>query len=268
MNVTIIQMNVQFKDLRANVETLVRQVETAMQKRPLPDVLVLPELWSCGFVPSPIDEFADDNGEHVQKFLGDLAQKYHVNIVGGSTPVRAGGKIYNRCYVFNRQGETVAHYDKTHLFSLSHEDQIFDKGEELVTFELDGVPSGIAICYDLRFPEVFQVQALHGIKALYILAAWPISRLTHWWPLLRARAIENQIYIIACNAAGTTPGGTQLAGNSGIINPWGEVLTSAHVDSAIIHGTLSSAMFLKVRSFISVYDDRRPDLYQKPIHTY
>lgn len=259
-------MEVKFKEPIANENTLMHCVEEAMQKHP--DILVLPELWSCGFVPTPLDGFVDKDGKHVQNLLGGLAKTYQVNIVGGSTPVLADGKLYNRCYIFNRQGETVAHYDKTHLFSLGNEDKLFAKGEELVTFELDGVPTGIATCYDLRFPEVFRAQALSGVKMLFLIAAWPISRLTHWWPLLRARAIENQIYLIACNASGLTPSGTQLAGNSGIINPWGEVLASAKTEPAITNATLSSAMFLKVRSFISVYKDRRPELYQKPIHHY
>lgn len=265
MNIAIIQLNVTFKAPHANAEAVAARIKTAMQKKP--DVIVLPELWSCGFVPTPIAPYVDDDGRATQKFLGSLAAQYHVNIVGGSTPVLDHGKIYNRCYVFNRNGDAIAHYDKTHLFSFGGEDKIFSKGEELMTFSLDGITAGIAICYDLRFPEVFRQLALAGCQMIFLPAAWPLARLNHWLPLLQARAIENQIYLIACNAAGIMPSGKKLAGNSALLNPWGESIRANEAET-ILYGKYNENELTKIRHYMSIYNDRRPDLYTKSIHRY
>ena len=221
MKVSILQMPVAFGRPETNIATLKDMVKDAMRDKP--DVLVLPELWRLGFYPRPIAPLADRDGREARQTLAQLAAHYGVNIVGGTVANvvtnKQGPHVYNTCFVYDRLGDLVAHYDKVHLFSPSGEAQDFKAGSQLVTCELDGVKCGIAICYDLRFPEFIRQLALAGIDILFLPAAWPESRLTHWQVLTRARAIENQMFVVAANEAGTDEQGNHLAGHSVIIDP-------------------------------------------------
>ena len=181
------------------------------------DVIILPELWSTGYYPAPVENFADVDGARTIDFLCAAAKKFSVNIIGGSVIVESGGKIFNRCHVANRRGELVAVYDKTHLFSFAHEDDVFTAGDKISVVELDGVKCGLAICYDLRFPEFVRKIALTGAEIIFIPAAWSLKRLMPRQILTKARAIENQIFVVFANSSGI----------SEVVNPRGEVVVES-----------------------------------------
>lgn len=253
MKAAVLQMKVALGQPEENIAALQRLMPRAMEGQP--DVVLLPELWRTGFYPKPIADFADTEGQESCALLAGLARKYAVNIVGGTVASAREGRIYNTCYVFDRTGALVTSYDKTHLFSPSGEHEDFTAGDRFVTFTLDGVKCGILTCYDIRFPEAARKLALAGIQMLFIPAAWPMKRLLHWQTLIRARAIENQLFVVACNALG----------HSAIIDPWGEILTEAEKDETILQGTLNLPMLAEVRSTINVYNDQRPELYRQPL---
>lgn len=184
------------------------------------DVVVLPELWSTGYFPTPLEKYADKNGERTIDFICTLAKKMNLNIVGGSIVAEVDGKFYNRCLVSNRQGELVATYDKTHLFSFAEEHNVFTAGDKIVTVDLDDVTCGLAICYDLRFPEFIRKLTLQGTKILMVPSAWSLLRLVPRQILTKARAIENQIFVVFANSAG----------RSEIINPLGVVIGEAGIN--------------------------------------
>ncbi|WP_298463611.1 carbon-nitrogen family hydrolase [uncultured Mitsuokella sp.] len=263
MKVSILQMPVAFGRPEANIATLKAMAKDAMRDKP--DVLVLPELWRLGFYPKPIAPLADRDGREARQTLALLAAHYGVNIVGGTVANVAtdkeGPKVYNTCFVYDRLGDLVTRYDKVHLFSPSGETKDFQAGSQLVTCELDGVKCGLAICYDLRFPEFIQKLALSGIDILFLPAAWPESRLTHWRVLTRARAIENQMFVVAANEAGTDEQGNHLAGHSAIIDPWGEILAEADTEQSILTANLRPVLCRHIRQDIPVRADRRPELY-------
>lgn len=261
MEVAILQMQVACGQPEENIIRLKKLAAQAMEQRP--DVLLLPELWLTGFYPRPIHSYADINGQKTCAILSALAQKYQVNVIGGTVPIILGDKVFNTSYIFDRQGQLVSTYQKTHLFSPSGEDKDFSAGDKLVTFYLDGIKCGILVCYDLRFPEAARQLALAGISLLFIPAAWPLKRLPHWQTLIRARAIENQLFVIACNAAGTDASGQQLAGHSAIIDPWGETLAEAGTEETILQGNIQPAVKEQIRETINVFHDRRPSLYKK-----
>lgn len=263
MKVAALQMNVEFSSPEKNIATLYRLVTKAMEQHP--DVLLLPELWRLGFYPRPILELADPDGAQVRKILADLARRFQVNIVGGTIADAIGEQVYNTCYIFDRSGHLTATYHKAHLFTPSGEADDFTAGDSLVTFMLDGVRCGIAVCYDLRFPEMIRRLALEDIAVLFLPAAWPLSRLIHWQTLLRARAIENQIFVVACNEAGSSPDG-QLAGHSAIIDPWGEILASADENEAVIHANLRPIIRAQIKESINVFADRQEKLYKSKVH--
>lgn len=210
MKVSIAQFKSELGKVDENFSTATRLIEAARGS----DVILLPELWSTGYYPMPVEDFADIDGLRTIEFLCAAAKRFNVNIIGGSVIVQSGGKIFNRCHVVNRRGQIVAAYDKTHLFSFAGEDKVFNAGDKVSVVTLDGVRCGVAICYDLRFPEFIRKIALAGAEIIFIPAAWSLKRLTPRQILAKARAIENQAFVVFANSSGL----------SEVVNPRGEVI--------------------------------------------
>ena len=262
MKIVAIQMKVGLKQLEANyqnAEDLIRKAAASGA-----DVAVLPEMWSGGFVTTELDErLADVDGSRAQAFLGQLAGELKINIIGGSVATKKGPNYYNTGYVANRQGRIIADYDKAHLFSYAGEDKRFSAGDQLVTFDLDGIPCGIIICYEIRFPEWARKQALAGTRVLFVPAQWPVPRVGHWRVLNQARAIENQIFVVAVNGCGEAVKDQQNAGNSMIIDPLGKLLADAGADTEekLIMAEVDLAALEQARKKMTVFQDRRSELY-------
>ncbi len=261
MKVSCIQLDMRFCDADfnyAHAESLIRQAVKAENS----DVVVLPEAWSTGYYPKEnLESFCETDGDKIKSSFASLAKELSVNIVGGSVANLKGGKVYNTAYIFNRNGETVGEYDKAHLFTPMDEHKYFEFGNHTAAFTLDGKKCGIAVCYDLRFPEFIRSLALDGIEILFIVAQWPIQRIEHLKILSAARAVENQMFVAVCNSCGEADG-TRFGGNSRIINPLGEVLTSADENEKIITADCDLTEIEEIRKLINVFNDRRPDLYK------
>lgn len=261
MNIALIQSYIEVGDPAANQKRIFDHMEKAMAADPKPDILVLPEMWNTGYALDRIQEIADKEGRETRENLSSFARKHRVQIIGGSIAEKMDEQIYNTMYIFNRQGEQVAKYSKMHLFRLMDEEKHLQAGDEAVTFELEeGLIAGASICYDIRFPELSRTLALAGAKVLFVPAEWPHPRLNHWRTLLIARAIENQMYVVACNRVGDS-GETSFFGHSMIIDPWGEIVAEGGEGEAIITGNLDSSLTDSVRQRIPVFEDRRPSLY-------
>lgn len=259
MKISLLQMDVFLGERQKNQEKVLEMASKAMVEKP--DVLVLPELWDVGFFPKNVVELGDEGGLEAQKFLSELAAKYQVNIVGGSIVRREGDKIFNSQYVYDRQGNLVATYDKVHLFSPSGEDQAFQKGNRLAVYELDGIKMGSIICYDLRFTEWVRMVALEGAQVLFAPAAWPHPRLNHWRLLGQVRAIENQFFVVAVNHAGQAYQ-LDFCGHSQMVDPWGEVIAEAGEVEEVVTGEVDFSVIQDIRERINVFRDRRPELYE------
>jgi predicted amidohydrolase len=141
------------------------------------------------------------------------------------------------------------------------EDQYLQPGSSPLVLDLPWGRTGIAICYDLRFPELFRRYAVEGAKLTLIPAEWPMERVEHWRALLIARAIENQMYIVAVNTCGEI-GGTTFGGHSMVIDPWGKVVVEAGEETALLTVDFELDRVDQARAKIPVLDDRRPDLYE------
>ena len=259
MKITILQMPITIGSFNANADTLRQQLEAALPQKP--DAILLPELWDIGFYPRPIEDYADPDGTRVQALLAGLASEYRINIVGGSAACLTNGQVTNTSFVFDRHGTRLASYSKTHLFSPAKENKTFAPGQDLAIYELDGLKCATIICYDLRFPELCRRLALAGITVLFLPAEWPTARLMHWRTLTQARAIENQIFVAACNGSGAFANGMELAGHSVILDPWGERLAEAGKQPAILTADIDPAIQEKIKASINVFADRRPELY-------
>ena len=257
MRVCSLQMDVKAGDRAANHATVRRLVADAVGLCS-PDVIVLPELWSTGYALELAGDLADE--ERDAHFLGALAREYGVAFAGGSVLAAETGNIFNRAQVIDAAGRYVSSYDKVHLFRLMEEDKYLAPGTSASLFELGSMTCASVICYDIRFCELLHKLAVQGAELLFVSAEWPSPRVEHWRTLLRARAIENQIYVAACNRCGMT-GNTEFAGRSALIAPAGTVLAEAGAGEEIIWADFDSEAVRQVRSLIPVFADRVPELY-------
>lgn len=259
MKVSCLQMNMELGNSDKNFFNAKQLISEAMKENP--DILVLPETWNTGFFPKEsLIESSCNDGAEVKEQIGSLAKQYGVNIVAGSVSNVRGNKVYNTAFVFNRNGECIAEYDKTHLFTPMGEDKFYTAGNHLCRFTLDGVRCAVIICYDLRFPELIRTLALSGLDMLFVVSQWPNVRTFHLRTLTTARAIENQMFVVCCNSCGVA-GDTVYGGNSAVINPLGETLALASEKEEIITADCDMDVLSQIRSSIPVFCDRRQELY-------
>ncbi|MDI4645548.1 carbon-nitrogen family hydrolase [Cohnella hashimotonis] len=263
MKLALIQMDIHAGHPDDNFERMAPLLERAVNEGDKPDVIVVPEMWNTGYDLARIREIADPEGARTIEFVSSFSRKHGVNVVAGSVAAsRAalGGGVTNTAYAFDRAGGRIAEYAKIHLFKLMDEHLHLEAGERPGRFELEGVPAGAMICYDIRFPELARKLALDGAKVLFVPAEWPHPRLHHWRTLLQARAIENQMYVVACNRCGAS-GDTQFFGHSMVVDPWGEIVAEAGEEETILRAEIDLALTDEVRGRIPVFADRRPTLY-------
>ena len=260
MKVACALMDMAFANPDENFEKAQALVREAASKGA--DTILLPETWNTGFFPHEnLAELADDDGKRTRSVFGPLAKTLNVNIVAGSVVNRKADGIYNTALVFNREGECVAEYDKTHLFSPMGEDKYFKKGNHSCSFTLDGIRCAVIICYDLRFPRLTRRIAIEGLDFLFMVSQWPLVRVPHLDTLTKARAIENQMFVACCNSAGKA-GETVYGGNSSINDPWGVTLAHAKgSDEEIIFADCDTTILKEIRESINVFADRRPEMY-------
>ncbi|MBH0166172.1 carbon-nitrogen family hydrolase [Fictibacillus sp. 7GRE50] len=260
MKIACIQVDIQYGKPDENYQHIENKIRKAV-KHHNPDTIVLPELWDTGYDLTRLDEISDHDGEKAKKWLSELSKELDTNIVGGSIAYRESNSVYNTSLTYNRNGEHVGTYSKAHLITLMEEEKYISPGSNSNLFTIDGNLSTLAICYDIRFPEWIRAPFIKGAKILFVPAEWPIQRQSHWRALLIARAIENQCYVIACNRVGSDPKNT-FAGQSLIIDPWGDIIAEGSVhEEEILTAEISPELVDEVRVKVPVFNDRRTDLY-------
>lgn len=225
-----------------------------------PDIVCLPELFTTGYVLSDAGTLAEKIPAPTTDYLGQSALKLGANFVGGSILEKGDDGFYNTSVVFNRFGEIIGRYRKTHLFSLFEELRFLKPGKEIIPFRLDAAKIGVMICYDLRFPEVARKLAFHGAEIIFVPAQFPKPRLDHWRTLLMARAIENQVFIAGINRVGQDEQ-TEFFGHSLVVDPWGEIVAEAGEREEILAVDIDLDQIEKVRKALPAFHDRRPDIY-------
>lgn len=260
-NISLIQCDIKLGEPAVNVGRMTEMLQSAAEAAEKPDVIVLPEMWNTGYALDRLTALAQKNELNgIRRIMSELASRYQVQIVAGSIAEHREGSHYNTMYVYNRSGEEIAAYSKIHLFRLMEEEKYLAHGKALGRFELDGLPSAGMICYDIRFPELARRLALQGAQILFVPAQWPHPRLNHWRSLLVARAIENQMFVVACNRVGDS-GSQAFCGHSLIVDPWGDILAEGGGKEEILTAQLDLGLVTEVRSRIPVFTDRRPEYY-------
>ena len=227
------------------------------------ELIVFPEMIDTGYSMPAIKQYAAAWEEGAAAELQKIAKQLALGIVCGISD-RDGEFIYNAQVFIDASGEIVAKYRKTHLVTAAPLDErsCFSPGNEFVSCKIDTFNVGLTICYDLRFPEMCRTLAVgHNVNLFVTSSAWPSIRMEHLQILMRARAIENQCYLILANRVGTDDGVT-FCGSSAIIDPTGAIVAGASVDrEELLQAEISNAVIDSVRTNMAVFAHRRPELY-------
>ncbi len=258
LTISLAQMQITAGDVRKNTAVVEKMTADAAYRKSR--MIVFPELWSTGYVLAEAKEHASELSKGTFAQLSNFATQHKICIVGSILEKR-GIEVANSAPFFAPNGRMMGIYRKIHLFRLMEEDKYLQPGASPLTLDLPWGVTSFAICYDLRFPELFRKYALEdGAKMIVIPAEWPLVRIEHWRALLIARAIENQCYIIGVNAAGETAG-TVFGGHSMVVDPWGKIVVEAGEDPQLITVDIEMDTIDEVRSRIPVFDDVRHDVY-------
>lgn len=251
-----------------NVEqnlAFVRQQLDSVRGSVSKNIVVLPECFAY-FGGKESETLALANPLHkgsLQQALADLAAEFEIYLVAGSIPVRGNepNKFKNMCIVYSPTGDVLAHYQKIHLFDVTvadgtgnyRESDTAEPGNEIVTFEAEGIKVGIAICYDLRFAGLFQLLREQHVDLVVLPSAFTeTTGNAHWHVLVQARAIENQYYMAACNQVGVHKNGRETFGHSIVVDPWGTILSDAKKSVGISGAAINPASISRIRGKMPV----------------
>ena len=198
------------------------------------DIIVLPELWTCGWDCVNFDKYAQDmNTSRTLEFLKEIAIKYNSNVIGGSSVLhKKGEKNRNTSIILDRKGNFIDSYDKFHLFSHrgQSEGSFLQAGDGCVVVNTDVAKVGVSICYDIRFPEMFRLYMMNGADIIVNMAAWPKVVWNEYEVLAKARAIENQIYFVSSCLTGKINEDFEFSGNSSVIDYRGNIIKTVAME--------------------------------------
>jgi predicted amidohydrolase len=258
IKVSIAQTQIQFGSIEKNLETTQLMIQAAALQKA--QWIVFPELWLHGYDLKNFSDLSNSTPAALQEICS-LAQTNQLT-VWGTILENHGNQLFNTLVVLTPDGRIQFPYRKTHLFRPLGEDRWLKPGSQLApVVNIQTIPVGPAICYDLRFPELFRAQMLAGALCTILPAEWSRPRIEHWQILLRSRAIENQSFFIGVNAVNQT-GKEKFAGSSAIISPKGEILAQASLHTpALLTAEMDFDTLLEWRAKFPVLEDRRVDLY-------
>jgi omega-amidase len=270
LTIALAQMNVLTGQPDAN---LARARDFAAQARDAgADLLLLPELWFNGYDLERAEERATPLGEGGFVHMAALAREFGLYLAGSLLERHAGGACGERRFAYSRtvsntavlyapDGSLLGSYRKIHRFRLMQEHRYLAPGDRATLCPTPWGPAGLAICYDLRFPELFRVMALAGAVLFLVPAQWPVRRVEAWLLLARARAVENELIVAACNRVGND-GQATFPGRSLVVDPWGNVLVEGDDREGLLIAQADLREIDKARRYLTVYEDRRPDAYR------
>ena len=224
------------------------------------DLLLLPELWATGYDLARATEYAAalDSGHFA--LMASLAQEHQLYVGGTALEANPGGRPFNTAALYGPDGRCAGAYRKVHLWAPLGEVEHLMPGDAMPVFNLPWGRVAMAICYDLRFPELWRRLADTGAQLVLIPAEWPVRRVEHWRLLLRARAVENQLFVAGCNRAGADADG-EFGGHSAVADPWARVLTEAGSESGLFVTTIETDEVARARRLFPFLADRRPEVY-------
>jgi omega-amidase len=221
-------------------------------------LICFPEQFATGWDPQPRKNLQEINGNIVSS-LQAYAKENRIGILGSFRQVYEP-LPKNTAIAIGKDGTILSTYAKVHLFSHGHEDEGNSPGTDLGMFNLESLTCGIAICYDLRFPEIFRLYARNGVQVVFVPSAWPQRRTRHWELFIQARALENQMYIVGVNTTGQTPV-ESYSGNSMTADPQGTIISRANEAEQLVFTDLDPTVVAATRHQFPVEKDRKDALY-------
>jgi omega-amidase len=266
--IALCQMNVvESKD--ENLERAVSMIREASVNGAT--LVVLPEMFNCPYDNDKFVEYAENRGTSKSlKAISRAADENNVYVVAGSIPEESCGNIYNSSFVFDDRGEVLDVHRKIHLFDVEVSDGISFKesntitpGDKVTVVETPFMKFGVAICFDLRFPELFKLMAMEGAKLVVVPGAFNMTTgPAHWETTIRTRAIDNQIYMVAVSPAKNDELSYVAYGHSMVVDPWGDVVETAKEEETIVYATINEDMVNKIREELPLLKNRREDIYE------
>lgn len=250
----------------ANIEHAIAMVEEAASKGAL--LVCLPEMFYHPFQIQGIGKIAADESGTVS-LLGSTAKRLGIYLCTGSMAYRENGSVFNRSYLLDPQGKILLKYDKSHLFDVDfkglqiRESSVFTPGNKLAAVETELGKIAVLICYDIRFPELLRNRKLLGIDLLLLPAVFNnITGPAHWHVMMRARAIENQIFVAAVSQGENSKSLYKAYGHSMVVSPWGDILAEADEKEQIVYTECKAELIQQVRGRLPLLQQRRISLYQ------
>ena len=255
-------------NVKANLAEAEKLIKIAVQQEA--ELVVLPENFAImGMNETDKVNIAEDVGSGLlQDYLKEQARKHNIWLVGGTIPIRSSesGKVFSACLLFNPQGELVTRYDKIHLFDVTieasnesyTESETITPGDKIVVVDTPFGRLGLAVCYDLRFPELFRAMIDLNMEICALPSAFTsLTGRVHWESLLRSRAIENLSYMIAADQGGYHVGGRETHGDSMIVDPWGRVLNRLPHGTGVVVAEIDVAKLEHTRKMFPALDHKR-----------
>jgi predicted amidohydrolase len=233
------------------------------------NMICLPEMWNCPYSSKYFHAYAEgEDGESV-RLMSELARENGVWLIGGSIPEISGDSVYNTAFVFSPQGRIMGKHRKIHLYDVDIEGGIrfvesetLSAGSKKTVVDTEFGKIGVAVCYDVRFPPLFAAMAAEGAQLILLPAAFNMTTgPAHWDLLMRARALDQQVYFAACSPARDLAAPYQAFGHSCIINPWGEYCGQADSHESILYGDIDLDYLNSVRAQLPLGRQRHPEAY-------
>lgn len=256
-------------DKMENIRTAGTYIEkVSIQK---PDFVILPEMFNCPYQTGNFPVYAEKEGETTWQAMSALAEKYQIYLIAGSVPERdAAGNVFNTSYIFDRQGKQIGKHRKAHLFDINikggqyfKESDTLTPGDCVTVFDTEFGKMGVMICYDIRFPEFARTMVNQGAKMIFVPAAFNMTTgPAHWELTFRARALDNQIYMLGCAPARDTQAGYISWGHSILTDPWGRVVEQMDEKEGIMTAEVDLDQEERIREQLPLLKHRRCEMYE------
>ncbi len=254
----IVQNNAIIGNKKATFDNAYQLIESYINEKP--DIIVFPEVWSVGWFCQIFPEQSEEiESSETINFLKTIAIESKSLVVGGSFIQKCEGFYKNTCPVISKTGKLVTTYDKMHLFSHkgSEENKYIKTGDKLKIINYKGTKIGLSICYDIRFPEIYREYSRNGVEVFVNMAAWSNKKLDHWNIMHRARAIENQCFMLVADQTGKISQNEYNLGHSMLINPWGDIEESLKEEESCLLCKFNTSKVKELRKNFPLIADRR-----------
>ncbi|WP_091974342.1 carbon-nitrogen hydrolase family protein [Peptostreptococcus russellii] len=263
----VVQMKVT-DNKKENISKAKDMIREAAQKGA--NLVILPEIFNSPYNNSSFPVYAEEFPGETSLEMMKIAKECSIVLVAGSIPEKEGDSIFNTCYVYNESGEVIGRHRKIHLFDINikggqyfKESDVLTAGKDFTVVDTKFGKIGIAICYDVRFPEYFRILSEMGAELVALPAAFNMTTgPAHWEISLRMRAVDNQIYMAAASPARDESQSYVSYANSMIVDPWGKVLENADTDEKIIYSDIDRKRVYEIREQLPLLKHLRKDLYK------